>query len=73
MSIPANRVEELNRTIGQEEKTLDALLERNDKARKAGGEDPDILLMISLCQTAIEESQLELKLIGEANYAGRDD
>ncbi|MCK5444992.1 MAG: hypothetical protein KAI73_05165 [Rhodospirillaceae bacterium] len=73
MSIPANRTEELTRTVDQEEKTLDGLLERRDKARKAGVYDEETATMIAICQTTIEEAKLELKLIGEANYAGRDD
>ncbi len=71
MSIPANRVEELNRTIEQEKKTLDGLLERSEKARRAGVDDPDTRLMISICQTAIEEAKLGLKVEKEAGYPGR--
>ena len=68
MSIPANRVETLNRTIEQEGQTLEGLQDRLAKARK---QVEDLSLQTAFCQTAIEEARLELKLIGEANYANR--
>ncbi len=69
MSIPANRVEELNRTIAQEGQTLESLEDRRIKTQKQVDE---LSLLISHCKHQIEQAELELKVLGEASYENRD-